>query len=118
MKWYCLVNEIKPEHVGDYVDIHKNAHKTEWKTQLHALKEAGAENCMVFMFENYAILMYQCDEINESFDKLGKNEDNNSWQRHISSWFAGTPKFDGSEPVQGLEKIFDLNEQLEGKLEQ
>ena len=40
MKWYCMVNEIKPEHVQDYVDIHENAHKTDWKTQLAALKEA------------------------------------------------------------------------------
>lgn len=32
MKWYCLVSELKPEHVQDYVDIHFNAHKTEWKS--------------------------------------------------------------------------------------
>jgi L-rhamnose mutarotase len=118
MKWYCLVNEIKPEHRQDYIDIHKNAHKTHWRTQLDALKEAGAENCLVFMFGNYAILFYQCEEINESFEKLGAIEANNRWQEHIASWFAGKPKFDGTEPVKGLEKIFDLNEQLDGRLEQ
>ena len=118
MKWYCLVNELKPEHTGDYADIHENAHKTAWKTQLGALKEAGAENCLVFMYKNYSILFYQCEDINESFTKLGTIEDNNRWQAHIASWFAGTPKFDGSAAVTGLKKIFDLNEQLEGRLEQ
>ena len=48
MKRYCLVYELKDEHVKDYVDIHKNAHKTAWRTQLDALKEAGAENCIVY----------------------------------------------------------------------
>ncbi len=118
MKWYCLVNELKPEHVKDYVDIHKNAHTSAWKTQLRALKAAGAENCICYLFKNYAILFYQCENIDESFKKLGTNEDNNRWQAHIASWFAGSPKFDGSTPVVGLEKIFDLNQQLEGRLEQ
>ena len=117
MKWYCLVNELKPEHVQDYVEIHKSAHLTHWKTQLDALKKAGAENCLVYMFNQFSILFYQCDEINQSFHELGKDEDNSRWQNHIASWFAGTPKFDGTEPVRGLEKIFDLNEQLQGKLE-
>lgn len=118
MKWYCLVNELKPEHVQDYVDIHVNAHKTEWKTQLEALKAAGAQSCISFLFGNYSILFYQCGDIDESFSKLGTIEDNNRWQRHIASWFANNPKFDGSEKVQSLRKIFDLNEQLNGFLDE
>jgi L-rhamnose mutarotase len=116
MRWYCMVNELKDEYVKDYIDIHKNAHKTHWKTQLRALKDAGAENCICFMDGNKAILFYQCEEINESFTKLGKDDDNNRWQAHIASWFANSPKFDGSQKVTGLEKIFDLNEQLKGEL--
>jgi L-rhamnose mutarotase len=112
MKWYCLVNELKEEHVDDYVEIHKNAHKTHWKTQLHALKKSGAENALVYIYKNLSIIFYQCDDINESFRKLGMDEDNNRWQAHIASWFAGNPKFDGTETVQGLEKVFDLNQQL------
>jgi L-rhamnose mutarotase len=107
---------LKPEHVKDYVDIHKTAHQTEWKTQLHALKNAGAENCISFLFGNYSLLFYQCEDIDESFAELGKDEDNNRWQEFIASWFAGTPKFDGSQKVTSLPKIFDLNEQLDGFL--
>ena len=118
MKRYCLVYELKEEHVKDYVEIHKEAHKTHWRTQLDALKEAGAENCIVYNYKNLSIIFYECEDIDESFTKLGTNEDNLRWQETVAPWFAETPKFDGSQEVQPAEKIFDLKQQLEGKLEQ
>lgn len=66
--------------------------------------------------KNYSILFYQCEDIDKSFEALGRIEDNNRWQAHIASWFANSPKFDGSEKAQPLKKIFDLNEQLNGFL--
>ena len=118
MKRYCLVLEIKEEHVKDYVKAHKNVHKTHWRTQLDALKQAGAHNCAVYMYQNLAIIFYECEDIDESFNKLGAIEDNIKWQENQAPWIAETPDFDGSEGVQTIEKIFDLNQQLEGKLEQ
>lgn len=117
MKRYCMVNELKPEHVKDYSDIHKNAHLTCWKTQLEALKAAGAENCIVYIYNNLSILLYECEDIEESFSRLGQIKDNNKWQATVAPWFAGTPKFDGTQKIVSLEKIFDLRQQLEGKLD-
>lgn len=117
MKRYCLVNELKEEHVADYVGIHKKAHLTHWKTQLDALAEAGAENCIVYMYKNFSILIYECEDIDESFSKLGEIEANNKWQAEVAPWFAGKPKFDGSQKVESVEKIFDLKQQLEGRLD-
>ena len=118
MKKYCMINELKEENVKDYVDIHKNAHLTGWKTQLEALKAAGAENCIVYLYKNLSILIYECEDIEESFSRLGKIEANIKWQTTVAPWFKGTPKFDGTQKVQSLEKIFDLNQQLQGKLEE
>ena len=118
MKRYCLVYELKEENVKDYVDIHKEAHKTHWRTQLDALKEAGARNCIVYNYKSLSIIFYECEDIDESFTKLGANEANLRWQETVAPWFAEIPKFDGSQKVQPVEKIFDLNQQLEGKLEQ
>jgi L-rhamnose mutarotase len=117
MQWYCLVNELKPEHVEDYANIHRTAHRTEWKTQLDALRKAGAQNCIVYIHGNESILFYQCEDIDESFAGLGEDDDNNKWQAHIASWIAGKPKFDGSEKAKQLEKVFDLSEQLDGFLQ-
>ena len=117
MKRYCLVNELNEENVKDYSDIHKNAHLTEWKSQLSALKEAGAENCIVYIYKNISIIIYECEDIDDSFSKLGESVENNKWQEVVAPWFSGSPKFDGSQKVDSLEKIFDLRQQLEGKLD-
>ena len=118
MKRYCLVYELKDEHVKDYVEIHENAHKTAWRTQLDALKEAGAENCIVYNYKNLSIIFYECEDIDESFKKLGEIEANQAWQATVAPWFAETPRFDGSETVQPVQKIFDLKQQLNGELGQ
>ena len=118
MKTYCLVNELKPGHVDDYVKVHEEAHRSEWRTQLTALKNAGAENCVAYVYKNLAILLYTCEDIEESFRALGQDEDNNRWQEMVAPFFAATPKFDGTGPIEPVRKIFDLNQQLEGRLEQ
>ncbi|MBC5647623.1 L-rhamnose mutarotase [Christensenella tenuis] len=110
MKLYCVVNELKPEHVKDYSEYHRNAHKTEWKTQLKVLREAGMELCNVYIWRNYAIMVVGCEDLDECYRRLATMEDNLRWQELMSGFFAGQPKFDGTETIS-LEQIFDLAEQ-------
>lgn len=118
MKTYCLINELKPEYVDDYVRVHEQAHLTGWRSQLNALKKAGAESCVAYIYKNWSILLYTCEDIGESFRALGEDDDNNRWQEMVAPFFAATPKFDGTGPIEPVRKIFDLNQQLEGTLEQ
>ena len=116
MKIYCLVNELEPECVDKYVKIHENAHLSKWKTQLEALKNAGAKNCNVYVYKNLSIVLYECENIDESFEKLSQDPNNKKWQKEVGEFFLQDPKFDGSETVQ-VRKIFDMNQQLKGFLE-
>jgi L-rhamnose mutarotase len=111
-----MVYELKPEHVKDYAEMHKTAHQTVWKAELDALKKAGARNCITYIYKNYSILLIECEEIDDFFTKLGKSEDNRKWQATTAPWFAVTAKFDGSAKAEPIEKIFDLREQLKGRL--
>jgi len=117
MRWYCLVNELKPECVEEYRDAHKRMHLTAWRKQLHILREAGAEECICFLNGTQTILFYRCEEINESFAKLGRIEGRSAWDEYTLPMFASTPRFDGTTKVDGLEKIFDLRQQLAGSLD-
>ena len=110
MKLYCVVNELKPECVKDYSEYHKNAHKTQWKTQLKVLREAGMEICNVYIWKNYAIMIVGCEDLDECYRRLATMEDNLRWQELMGGFFAGQPKFDGTETIS-LEQIFDLTEQ-------
>ncbi|MGA2548175.1 MAG: L-rhamnose mutarotase [Rectinemataceae bacterium] len=117
MRWYCLVNELKPECVEEYRRAHLTMHESPWKKQLEILKKAGAEECISFLNGTQTILFYRCEEINESFAALGKIEGREAWDTYTLPMFASSPRFDGSASVTGVEKIFDLRQQLDGYLE-
>lgn len=115
MKLYCVVNRLKKEHIKDYKDYHENAHKTEWKTQIRALRESGAQICNVYLYDDLSIVLFGCDDLNELYANMAKNEDNNKWQALMADFFAQDAKFDGTK-TEYAEKIFDLNEQAQGFL--
>lgn len=117
MRWYCLVNELKPECVEEYRRAHLEMHASPWRRQLEILKEAGAEECLCFLEGTRVILFYRCEEINASFARLGAIPGREAWDAYTLPMFASTPRFDGTAQVRGLEKVFDLNQQLAGRLE-
>jgi L-rhamnose mutarotase len=116
MRWYCLVNELKPERVEEYRRAHLTMHEGPWRRQLEILKEAGAQECICFLNGTQAILFYACEELNASFARLGTIPGRSAWDDFTLPMFASAPRFDGTKPVTGLEKIFDLNQQLQGHL--
>ena len=118
-KRYILVNEIRPERLQEYVDAHEHMHEGKWREQLDVLRKAGATVCDCYLYKNLAILVYECDEINASFARLGKDPRRQAWEDFTQPMFANSPKFDGSARVEGLPKIFNLNSQLDrGTIEQ
>ena len=112
---YVQVNELKPEMVEAYKNAHETMHLGPWKEQLDALKKGGAEDCIVWLYKNYAIMLYTCDDIAESFAALGRDPRRPAWDEFTAPMFAACPKFDGTGEIPHLEKIFDLREQIEGK---
>lgn len=114
-KRYMQINKLKPEMVEAYKNAHETMHLGEWKEQLDVLEKAGAEECIVYLYENYSILLYVCDDIQESFAKLGEDPRRKAWDEFTMPMFANSPKFDGSGEIECVKKIFDMKEQLQGK---
>jgi L-rhamnose mutarotase len=97
--------------------MHKNCHLTEFKDQLTAIRGADCTQMITFLYKNYSILYVECEgDIDNMFAKLGKFDANTKWQKVTSPWFASSASFDGSAKSQPIEKIFDLQQQLNGEL--
>lgn len=109
MNSYCMIYELKKEYVSDYVEIHKNC----WFEQLRALKDSGTENLQIFMYENYSIIYYECEDFDHWLENLAKTESNKKWQEIIGKWFVDSPVLEGKNKIKTLEKIFDLKRQIE-----
>lgn len=112
---YLQVNELKPEMVAAYRQAHENMHLGPWKEQLDVLRKAGAEECIVYLYDNLSILLYVCDDIKDSFERLGDDPRRKAWDEFTAPMFAAAPKFDGSGDIAYAPKIFDLTEQLKGE---
>ncbi len=112
-KRYCFVIEINEDQMEDYVALHKNP----WPETLKGLKEAGAEELVIYRYRNFSILFYECEDINELYRKWGANPACAKWNARLKNAYKVSPNIDGSGDVETLEKIFDLKQQLRGKLE-
>lgn len=113
-KRYCFVIEINEDQMEDYVALHKNP----WQETLEGLKAAGADELVIYRYKNFSILFWEAEDLNEVYRKWGANEACPRWNARLSKAYKVSPSIDGSDDVETLEKIFDLNQQLAGKLEQ
>jgi L-rhamnose mutarotase len=114
MRRYCFVIEIKPDKVKEYCDIHRQP----WPEILKAIKEAGAQELLIWSYKNLSIVYYECEDLDALYEKLGKLDVTKRWNATVGPWFAESPQLDGSGEVGSCEKIFDLNQQLAGRLEE
>jgi L-rhamnose mutarotase len=113
MRRYCFVIEINEDEMNDYVSIHKNP----WEETLQGLKDAGAQELLIYRYKNFSILFWECEDINEVYRKWGATVTCSRWNERLKNAYKVSPSIDGSADVETLEKIFDLNQQLAGKLE-
>jgi L-rhamnose mutarotase len=113
-KRYCMVLEIKEEFVKNYKDIHINA----WPELLKAERDCGISNELIWIYKNLAILYVECDDIKETYKKVGFNETEKKWDETVTPWFKNIKIFEDLNKIPVLEKIFDLNQQTDGNFNQ
>lgn len=106
MNRYCFVIELKKDCIDRYVDIHRNV----WPEMLKAIKNAGAQEEILYIHKNLSIIFFICEDLDELYRKLGNEDIVKKWDATVGPWIESV------SPC--LEKIFDLNQQLDGKLEQ
>jgi L-rhamnose mutarotase len=114
MNRYCFVIEINESQVEDYVNLHKNP----WRETLEALKAAGAAELLIYNYKNFSVLFWEAEDLNEVYRKWGATKTCEKWNARLAGAYKVTPSIDGSSDVATCEKIFDLNQQLNGELKQ
>ena len=111
-KRYCMVLELKEEYVDDYIEIHKNP----WPELLLAEKSAGMVEEIIWIYKNLSIIFFKCEDIKKVFKILADNKVEKKWNLKVGNWFKDEKDKDHLKQMETLEKIFDLNQQIRGKL--
>ena len=118
MKRYCMVNVIKPEYVEDY----SNAHMNPWPELLESIKDAGTEQELIYIYKNLAILFIECEDIDRYMKDFVGSEVSKKWMTQMYMYMGDNDWADeegeSKESINGLRKVFDLKQMLEGKFDQ
>ena len=110
---YCIVSKIKKDKVGEYIMQHRQMHKSEFKELLRVIKKSGVEEEVIFIHDNFCIIYFEAEDINKSYDYQRKFEVTQKWDNLMKDLFDSDYKFSNAEKLPVLEKVFDLNEQLD-----
>jgi|GEM_PF-490233 len=117
MRSYCIVGKLKPECVEEYKEKHKNLHLGKHKELLKVIKNSGIKDEKVFIHENMVVIYFEAEDLDKSYQIQGESDVVAKWNEIMKPLFDNTYDFNENEsPFPMLEKVFDLNEQLNGKL--
>lgn len=112
MNKYCVVLEIKPEHLEEY----KEAHRHVWVDLMKSIRASGVKEEVMFFYKNLAIVYFEAEDLNKSYEIQRRSAElEKGWDDLVGPWIAKGEYLPGSFDLDLLEKVFDLNDQLEGK---
>ena len=52
-KRYCLIIEVKEEHIEEYIKIHKEP----WREMLEAIRDSGITDEIIYFHKNQSIIL-------------------------------------------------------------
>jgi len=116
MAKYCIVGEVKPEYLKEYKKLHREIHEGPYRELLNVIKDSGVKEEAVFMHGNLAIIFYEAEGLDLCYERQGNADVAKRWNALMAPMFTSSYEFNVSEKLPVLEKVFDLNEQLEGRL--
>ncbi len=116
MAKYCIVGEVKHDHLEEYKKLHTEIHKGPYRELLNVIKDSGVKEEAVFIYKNLAIVFYEAEDLDRCYEKQARAEVAKEWNALMAPMFASSYEFNVSENLPVLEKVFDLSEQLKGRL--
>ena len=109
---YCIVSEIKKDMLDKYIKYHKEIQKSEHKDLLNVIKNSGVDEEIIFIYKNFAIIYFEAEDLNKSYDFQRKFEVTKKWDNLMKDFFDSKYEFADADKLPILEKVFDLNEQI------
>jgi L-rhamnose mutarotase len=100
MNQFLEIIEIKPEHLDEYVELHKHV----WPELLVAEEKAGIKKEVIFIHKNFSVIYSECEDYEASDKALRATDICKKWDAFVKPWFAGQNVFP--------QKVYSLTEQL------
>ena len=105
-----FIQRLKPDKKEEYI----KAHQEIWPDLLKAHKEAGIAREIIWIFGDYLILYIMSTNFKEAMNNLSETKIFKEWINYMSQLLDEIQDYSlGKTNIITLEKVFDLEKQLE-----
>lgn len=112
---HCFVLQVHPDRLADY----RERHSAVWPEMLRALHDAGWGNYSIFARPDGLIVGYvETADLDAAQRAMAATEVNARWQADMAQFFVGLDGVPADEGFEVLDRIFNLDDQLEGTQEE
>lgn len=108
---YCMILEIKEDKVPEYIRLHSSPPKE----MLDALKQVGVKELLIWIYKNFSIIYYECEDINKVYDDTSHFEISKKRSEIMKDLFIRGIQYDDNGKIETCTKIYDLNQYLSGE---
>ena len=112
MKKYCIVIEIKPERLDEYIKLHKELKTGDYRQLVEVIRESGVKEEVIFIHNNLVIIYFEADDLGKSYKYQENHEIVEKWNKMMKPLIQSTSELVSGDHdnIPTLEKVFDLNE--------
>lgn len=103
------MQEVKKDKKKEYIKYHKNC----FPGVLKALKDSGIEREIIWIEGDTLIIYAMADDFKRSMDDLKNKEVFKKWIELMTPLLSKIQDYSEDGEIRELEKVFDLEEQLE-----
>jgi L-rhamnose mutarotase len=109
-KHVMFIQKVKTDKKEEYIQ----AHKEVWPQLLKAIKGSGIERELIWMFGDHICIYMMSDDFEGAMTRLSKTDVFKKWAEYMDTMLAEMQDYSqGGTNVITLEKVFDLEEQLD-----
>jgi L-rhamnose mutarotase len=109
MEHVMFVQEVKAEKRDEYIGAHRDA----WPDLLKAIKDSGIEREMIWMHGNNIYIYIMSENFDRAMAVLAEKQVFKDWIEKMEPLLAMMQDYSGEGNVIRLDKVFDLEKQLE-----
>jgi L-rhamnose mutarotase len=108
MEHILYIQKLKKGKRKQYTKDHKEC----WPELLEAIKESGIERNIIWLYGDEILIYTMSENFNGSMAKLSRKKIFKDWIRRMKNYLEVIQDFSSKGKVIKLEKIFDLEEQI------
>lgn len=109
MEHVLFIQRVKEDRKQEYLEAHRNP----WSEVVRTIRDSGVKREIIWIQDNTLFVYVMSDNFEKSIAYQNSTPTFRKWLEKMAPLLSEIQDYSGEGTVQRLEKVFDLEEQLE-----